>query len=39
VASNTVLHEQLSRELQTILEGRDLEELPDLKMLLEKSAE
>jgi myo-inositol-1(or 4)-monophosphatase len=39
VASNTVLHGELTRELQYILEGRDLEDLPDLKMLLERSAE
>jgi myo-inositol-1(or 4)-monophosphatase len=28
VASNTVLHEELSRELQTVVENRNLEELP-----------
>jgi myo-inositol-1(or 4)-monophosphatase len=28
VASNTVLHEELSRELQSVLESRTLEELP-----------
>jgi myo-inositol-1(or 4)-monophosphatase len=39
VASNTVLHAELARELQYVLEGRDLEELPDLKMLLEKTNE
>jgi myo-inositol-1(or 4)-monophosphatase len=33
VASNTILHPELLRELQGVLEGRDLEELPDVREL------
>jgi myo-inositol-1(or 4)-monophosphatase len=31
IASNTVLHPELKRELEFILEGRELESLPDLR--------
>jgi myo-inositol-1(or 4)-monophosphatase len=31
IASNTVLHPELKRELETILEGRELDPLPDLR--------
>jgi myo-inositol-1(or 4)-monophosphatase len=31
IASNTVLHPELKRELESILEGRGLESLPDLR--------
>ncbi|MCU1306541.1 MAG: Inositol(or 4)-monophosphatase, partial [Acidobacteriaceae bacterium] len=33
VASNGILHPELLRELQGVLEGRDLEELPDVREL------
>jgi myo-inositol-1(or 4)-monophosphatase len=33
VASNTILHPELLLELQGVLEGRDLEELPDVREL------
>jgi myo-inositol-1(or 4)-monophosphatase len=39
VASNTVLHEELNQNLQEILEGRNLDELPDLKILLHRGNE
>lgn len=36
VASNTVLHQQLLRELQNVLEGRELSQLPEVSLIRQR---